>query len=214
VLYPLDACWPDAHALPSFDQASHGSSANGSSHGSANGSLSPPLPGSPPLPSSSPSPPPLVFPALPLLKASLQRVPWCAAALADVGPPDEAQGLLDTFPDPPAPAAGEGGGDAAPARPSAPAVALQLAAAGRQGGSQGGGQSGVVYGTQSLYLMLRSHQARPRVAWLGERRRRARTQRRLISCAAPALCTHTHAGRHALNPDVLFCCLLPLLTCA
>jgi hypothetical protein len=168
------------------------------------------LPGSPTLPSSPSPPPPLVFPALPLLKASLQRVPWCAAALADVGPPDEAQGLLDTFPDPPpaAPAAGEGEGsdDAAPARPSAPAVALQLAAGGRQ--------SGVVYGTQSLYLMLRSHQARPRAAWLGERRRRARTQRRLISCAPPALYTHTHAGMHALNPDVLFCCLLPLLTCA
>jgi hypothetical protein len=96
----------------------------------------------------------------------LQRVPWCSSALAEVGPPEEALGLLEAFPnlfngnDAATTAAGGGGAGAEEARGSKSgdvsnairAMALELAASSNS--------SGVVYGTQSLYLMLRTHQVK------------------------------------------------------
>jgi hypothetical protein len=105
----------------------------------------------------------------------LQRVPWCSSALAEVGPPEEALGLLEAFPnlfngnDAATTAAGGGGAGAEEARGSKSgdvsnairAMALELAAS-SSGAScnNSSNSSGVVYGTQSLYLMLRTHQVK------------------------------------------------------
>ena len=102
----------------------------------------------------------------------LQRVPWCSSALAEVGPPEEALGLLEAFPnlfngnDAATTAAGGGGAGAEEARGSKSgdvsnairAMALELAAS--SSGANSSNSSGVVYGTQSLYLMLRTHQVK------------------------------------------------------
>ena len=106
----------------------------------------------------------------------LQRVPWCSSALAEVGPPEEALGLLEAFPnlfngnDAATTAAGGGGAGAEEARGSKSgdvsnairAMALELAASssGIISSNSSSSSSGVVYGTQSLYLMLRTHQVK------------------------------------------------------
>lgn len=95
-----------------------------------------------------------------------QKVPWCSSALAEVGPPEEALGLLENFPgllvnndsrQGEAGAASSSGDVSSAIR----AMALELAASGGNGAlCASNSTSGVVYGTQSLYLMLRSHQVR------------------------------------------------------
>ena len=172
LLYHLDHVWPEASTLlPSLQSSSDSSSiGNGAD---ASSSLSAQEPKAMELTSSQTSSSgeeatstAATDPSSAAATLVLQRVPWCSSALAEVGPPEEALGLLEAFPnlfngnDAATTAAGGGGAGAEEARGSKSgdvsnairAMALELAASSNS--------SGVVYGTQSLYLMLRTHQVK------------------------------------------------------
>ena len=172
LLYHLDHVWPEASTLlPSLQSSSDSSSiGNGAD---ASSSLSAQEPKAMELTSSQTSSSgeeatstAATDPSSAAATLVLQRVPWCSSALAEVGPPEEALGLLEAFPnlfngnDAATTAAGGGGAGAEEARGSKSgdvsnairAMALELAASSNSGG--------VVYGTQSLYLMLRTHQVK------------------------------------------------------
>jgi len=181
LLYHLDHVWPEASTLlPSLQSSSDSSSiGNGAD---ASSSLSAQEPKAMELTSSQTSSSgeeatstAATDPSSAAATLVLQRVPWCSSALAEVGPPEEALGLLEAFPnlfngnDAATTAAGGGGAGAEEARGSKSgdvsnairAMALELAASSSGASSNSSSNSsGVVYGTQSLYLMLRTHQVK------------------------------------------------------
>ena len=173
LLYHLDHVWPEAATLLPSLQSSEGSSSGSTTngHGTDASSLSQEPMSTDPAPQKSlagDEATSFTFAAATPAAATLvqQKVPWCSSALAEVGPPEEALGLLENFPGLLVNNDSRQGEEGA-ARSSGDvsrairAMALELAASGGHSNlCASNSTSGVVYGTQSLYLMLRSHQVR------------------------------------------------------